>query len=131
MRRALGREGMDAFDHRKLEVYRSAVRFAEVAEGVAGRLPRAHAGLADQLRRAAASIVLNIAEGAAETRPREKARLYRLARRSTAECSAILDLVNAVARASTVPSSARSLLFRLSLVLDRLVERHDHPTPPA
>lgn len=115
---------MDAFDHRRLEIYRSAIRFVEMAEAVAGRLPRAHAGLADQLRRAAASIALNVAEGAAETRPREKARLYRIARRSTAECSAILDMVSAVTPANPVPVTTRSLLFRISRVLNRLIERH-------
>ena len=116
---------MDAFDHRRLEIYRTAVRFAGVAERVARGLPRVHGALADQLRRAGASIALNIAEGAAETRPAEKARFYRMARRSAAECSAILDLVAAVAPGAIRRTAARSLLFRLSRVLDRLIERHE------
>jgi len=38
------------------------------------------------------SIVLNIAEGAGEFAPAEKMRFYRMARRSAAECAALLDL---------------------------------------
>jgi four helix bundle protein len=41
----------------------------------------------DQLRRAANSIPLNIAEGAGEFLPAEKARFYRMARRSATECA--------------------------------------------
>ncbi len=42
----------------------------------------------EALKRAATSIVLNIAEGSAEYSPAEKARLYRIALRSGAECHA-------------------------------------------
>jgi four helix bundle protein len=48
--------------------------------------------LADQLRRASTSIVLNIAEGAGEYRPVEKARFYRMSLRSATECAAIVDI---------------------------------------
>lgn len=116
---------MDAFDHRRLKVYRTAIRFAMLAERMARALPRAHMGLADQLRRASVSIALNIAEGATETRPLEKARMYRIARRSAAECSAILDLMARVAPGALKNTPARSLLFRLGLVLDRMIEHHE------
>ena len=46
----------------------------------------------NQLLRASTSIVLNLAEGAGEFSPREKARFYRLSRRSGTECAAILDV---------------------------------------
>jgi len=54
------------FDHERLEVYQLALRFLAVANLIASRLPRGRSYLADQLRRAATSIVLNIAEGAEE-----------------------------------------------------------------
>ena len=47
--------------------------------------------LADQLRRASTSISFNIAEGAGEYAPADKARFYRIARRSATESAAILD----------------------------------------
>jgi four helix bundle protein len=49
--------------------------------------------VSDQLLRACTSIVLNLAEGVAEYSPGEKARFYRMARRSAAEASAALDLL--------------------------------------
>ncbi|MGH7466802.1 MAG: four helix bundle protein [Longimicrobiales bacterium] len=45
-----------------------------------------------QLRRAARSVVLNIAEGAGEFSPLAKARIYRIARRSAWETLGALDL---------------------------------------
>ena len=48
--------------------------------------------LSDQLQRAALSIPLNIAEGAGEYSVDEKARFYRMAKRSATECAGILDV---------------------------------------
>ena len=48
--------------------------------------------MADQLGRAALSIVLNIAEGAGEFSKKGKARFYRMALRSTTEWAATMDV---------------------------------------
>ncbi len=48
--------------------------------------------LSDQLQRAGLSIPLNIAEGAGEYSIDEKARFYRMAKRSATECAGILDV---------------------------------------
>ena len=56
-------------DHEKLEVYQFAIRFVLLADEIVQDLPRGRAYLADQLRRAGASIALNIAEGAGEYAP--------------------------------------------------------------
>jgi len=80
-------------DHEKLDVYRFAIRFVVLAEEIVEKLPRGRAYLADQLRRAGSSIVLNIAEGAGEYAPAEKIRFYRMAKRSATECSSILDIL--------------------------------------
>jgi four helix bundle protein len=76
-----------------MEVYRRALGFVRTANAIRARLPPGRAALADQLDRAAVSIPLNIAEGAGEFARREKARFYRIARRSATECAAILDVV--------------------------------------
>ena len=54
-------------------------------------MPRRWRNLIDQLQRAALSILLNIAEGAGEFAPAEKARFYRIAQRSAIECRAALE----------------------------------------
>jgi hypothetical protein len=69
------------FDHERLDVYTAAVDFVVLAHGILSSLPSGHGDLADQLRRAATSIALNIAEGAGEYSKAEKARFYRIARR--------------------------------------------------
>ena len=62
------------FDFQKLEVYQKGLDFVVVADEIIGGLPKGRAYLADQLRRAASSIALNVAEGAGEFSPNEKAR---------------------------------------------------------
>ena len=52
-----------------------------------------HADLADQLRRAAQSQPLNIAEGAGRTSRPDIAKHYTIARGSAMECAAILDVM--------------------------------------
>ena len=91
---------MGVFDQQRLEVYQKSIDFIALAEEVVNRLPRGRSYVADQLRRAAASIALNIAEGAGEFSPTDKARLYRIARRSATECAAILDLCKRLELAS-------------------------------
>ena len=82
---------MSGFDHERLDVYAVAIDFVVLANEVVERLPRGRGYLADQLQRAATSIPRNIAEGAGEYSGAEKARFYRIARRSGTECAAILD----------------------------------------
>lgn len=79
-------------DHEKLTVYQVAIEFVILADEVIEHLPRGRAYLSDQLQRAALSIPLNIAEGAGEYAVDEKARFYRMAKRSATECAGILDV---------------------------------------
>ena len=84
-------EASPRFDHERLDVYRVALNFAIVANDAARNFDFG-GDLADQLRHASTSIVLNIAEGAGEYRPVEKARFYRMSLRSATECAAIVDI---------------------------------------
>lgn len=84
---------MTTLDHERLDAYHLARRLSAVVQQLAKIVPKGHSDLVDQLRRASSSIVLNIAEGAGEYQPKEKARFYRIARRSTTETAAILDLL--------------------------------------
>ena len=82
---------MQSFDHERLDVYRISLEFLVLADSLATGLPRGRKYLVDQLRRASTSIAFNIAEGAGEFSAADKARFYRIARRSATESAAILD----------------------------------------
>jgi len=82
---------MSQFDHEKLDVYHAAIAFVAVADDVTECIRPKRRNLRD-LDRAATSIVLNIAEGAGEFSANDKARFYRIARRSATECAAVLDI---------------------------------------
>lgn len=87
---------MRSFDHERMDVYRRALEFIRLAASIRRKLIQGHAALGDQLDRAAVSIALNIAEGAGEFARKEKARFYRIARRSATESAAVLDVAQAL-----------------------------------
>ena len=110
------------FGFQRFDVYRCAILFLGHASGLAERVPRGHATLADQLRRAALSVPLNIAEGTGKG-DRDAARFYTIARGSALECAAILDVFEALA---VVPAAQlqepRDLLERVVSMLTKLRE---------
>jgi four helix bundle protein len=116
---------MDPFDHEKLDVYQTAVDWVSLAQDIAEALPRGKGSLADQRQRAASSITLNIAEGAGEFSAAEKARFYRIAKRSATECAAVLDVAK---RRSSIAhehyARGRTLLLRIVGMLVKLVRSH-------
>ena len=78
----------------KLDVYQRAVQFLALAAEIGDQTPRGNAALVDQLRRAASSISLNIAEGARRTGSADAARTYAIARGSAMESAAVLDALS-------------------------------------
>jgi len=112
------------FDHEKLDVYRVAIDFVALADDIVEQMPRGRAYLADQLQRAATSVPLNIAEGAGEFSANEKARFYRMAKRSATECAAILDVATRLGILSDQPYQAgRELLLRTVSMLIAMARR--------
>ena len=110
------------FTHENLDVYCRAIDFVVVADEVAASLQRGRSYLTDQLRRAATSIALNIAEGAGEFNRREKKRFYRIAKRSTTESAAILDVCSRLGLSDREKiEQGRALLLRIVAMLTRLV----------
>jgi four helix bundle protein len=113
---------MDHFEHERLDVYRAAIAFLALVDEIIERLPKGRGHLADQLERAATSVLLNVAEGAGEFKSHEKARIYRIARRSATECAAILDVCRT--RKLVPPDRldvGRELLVRVVAMLTRMV----------
>jgi len=107
----------------RLDVYRVALEFHSIATNLLPR--RGFAELRDQLHRASTSIALNIAEGSGRLAPADKARFYVIARGSTTECVAILDLVEAsVAALPERVDRRRVLLIRIIQMLTKLVARY-------
>jgi four helix bundle protein len=108
-------------DHEKLDVYQCALRFAALVFQILQNVPRGHSELADQLKRAAMSIPLNIAEGAGKPSDKDRSRFHAIARASAMECGAILDMMRLQALAEpTTLTEAKSLLVRLVAMLSRM-----------
>ena len=117
-------------DHDRLEVYQLARELRRGLLALAAGVPRGHADVLDQLNRAALSVKLNIAEGSGEFSRKEKARFYRIARRSACECGALIDDLEdlgVVAASDTNPS--RVLVFRIVGALIRLIQSVDPDSP--
>lgn len=62
--------------HERLDVYQCAIEFLAVSALIVDALPKGNAILADQLKRAALSIPLNIAEGAGKPSPRQASHIW-------------------------------------------------------
>jgi four helix bundle protein len=108
-------------DYERLDVYQCSLQFAALSFRILGAVPRGHAELSDQLRRATTSIPLNIAEGAGKTTLEDRARYHAAARGSAMECSAIIDLLRMQGLAEQATAEeAKSLLVRLVAMLTRL-----------
>ena len=111
------------FGFQKLDVYRCAVTFLGEASTLGERIPRGHRGLADQLRRAALSVPLNIAEGSGKgtMEDREARRFYGIAHGSALECAAIVDALAALRFApGDEATRAHELLERIVSMLTRM-----------
>jgi four helix bundle protein len=107
-------------DHERLDVYQTAIQFLDFAFRFVEILPRGHASLGDQLRRAATSIPLNIAEAAGRA-PTERAQFHRIARGSAMECGAIVDVVRLLKVASSEDlDNAKKLLERTVSMLTKM-----------
>jgi four helix bundle protein len=83
--------GMLSFQ--RLDVYQRAIEFLALVYDVVDVLPRGHADRADQLSRAAESVVRNIAEGAGRWSEADSANRYKIARGEAMECAASLDVM--------------------------------------
>jgi four helix bundle protein len=105
----------------KLDVYRRSIEFLARSVSLPDALPRGHSALADQLRRAALSVPLNIAEAAGRSSDADTARHFAIARGSAMECAAVMDafLVLGVIEPES-HASAVELLERIVSMLTKL-----------
>ena len=80
------------FDHEKLDVYRNSIAFCAWVGDFLPSITQKTAAK-DQLDRASTSIPLNIAEGNGKFSVKDRARFLEVARGSTLECAACLDVL--------------------------------------
>ena len=105
----------------KLDVYRCAIDFLARSTRLPQNLPKGHAALAEQLRRAALSVPLNIAEGAGRISEADCARHYAIARGSAMECAAIMDALHVLSVVDELEhEQAAELLARVVAMLTKL-----------
>lgn len=80
--------------HERLNAYQHSLEFYRAVRSIRAHLPRGLGPLGDQLSRAAQSVALNLAEGAAARSRDVKRRHWNIALGSAGECAAALDLVD-------------------------------------
>ena len=97
--------------HEALRCYQESLQLAEELCKEAASWPRGLGYLADQVRRAMASVVLNIAEGNARKSHCERKRFFEVSRASATEVSACVDLMSAFG----LVSASRATAFKTSL----------------
>lgn len=82
-------------NHQKLEIYKFSRAFVVECYKLSKILPQDEKfGMISQIRRAALSVHLNIAEGASRKSSAERKRFYEIARGSVIEIDAALDVAN-------------------------------------
>jgi len=81
-------------NHENTRIYQQALALVSLSHQVVAQLPTGYAFLADQLKRASASVALNFAEGYHQGSRKEQQRYTRIARGSAQECAAILDVAH-------------------------------------
>lgn len=78
--------------HDRTRIFPKSLEVIDLTREVLDSLPTGYGFLADQLRRAAASISLNFAEGCGKESKRDRRRFFIMARGSVYEVAAILDV---------------------------------------
>ena len=108
-------------DHEKLDVYKISIEFMALAIKIVENVPRGYSSLSDQLKRAAWSIPLNIAEGCGKRGINDKKRFYAIARGSAMECAAVIDVCQVLKiDPENALKNGKTLLIRIVSMLTKL-----------
>ena len=78
--------------HLNTHLYQRSLELIDVTKAVLDQLPTGYGFLADQLRKASSSVVLNFSEGGGRRTAKERRRFFEIARASSHEVAAIFDV---------------------------------------
>jgi four helix bundle protein len=118
---------VESIDPERLDAYRVALEFQQLLPQILP--PRGQAGLRDQLQRASASIVLNLAEGCGRWALGERAHFFSIARGSAMESAAVVDILHAQGvLTDALHRKGRGLLLRLVQMLTKLALKMRAPS---
>lgn len=121
---------MFVFEHEKLDVYHVSREFNREVCRLMKIAGKGHYDHIDNLIRAGASMPRNIGEAGGEWSPKEKAKFFRYAKRSAAECAATLDaLVDYDMLRGQDITHAKELLGRIIPMLVRLAKIFEEGRP--
>ena len=112
------------FDHERLDGYRVAIEFIAWTEDVLDALPKDKRAVAAarHLEDASTSIALNIAEGNGKRSSADRIRYLEIARGSSLECAACLDVLVVRRRvSSSLAAAGKATLVRVVSILTRLI----------
>jgi four helix bundle protein len=108
-------------NYQRLDVYVAARRLVKFAFVLASDLPRGESELRSQLKRAALSIPLNIAEASGKLTEKDRKHVHSIARGSAMECGALLDAIEDLALGDARRIvEGQELLVRIVAMLTRL-----------
>jgi four helix bundle protein len=108
--------------HEKLVAYQEGLALAVELSEKCDKEIRNYA-LKDQMSRAALSIPLNIAEGTARRTPKDRMHFFVIARGSTAECGAMLDMLHRRQQLDPAEFNAlKTKCHQVSTLLHRLID---------
>jgi len=79
-------------NYRNTKIYQRSLELVRTSHNIIKSLPSGYGFLADQLKRASASVVLNFAEGAGKPSPADRRRFFGIARGSAYEVAAAVDV---------------------------------------
>ena len=118
---------LPAFDYQRLDAFKVAREALRLGDALARRLPRGHASLQDQLRRALLSAYLGVAE-ASSRQGADRLCRFRCARGEACESAAALEAVLVLNLApETEIMALLALLDRLCAMLTRLAHMGGQP----
>lgn len=107
--------------HERWDVYQRALELQALALSIGDTIRGKDPSASDQLTRASASILLNIAEGASEFGTKDKIRFYRYAKRSGFEVSALVNITRDPAVPPSDSDRALALAQHVVRAMTRLI----------
>lgn len=118
-------DDLPKLSHEKLIVYEKSIQFLALSAALSATFPRGYAELTDQLKRAALSVPLNIAEASGRTGALDNAKHFAIARGSALECGAIMDACNALKliEPKTYVDAKRLIVAEVSMLSKLCIKR--------